>query len=295
MNKYEKAQVAAIEAWKLTELSVVHRTFERITAPFTWAATKVIPAKLVQTAIEGANSAAQGLVDADAILRDGAVDSIEALRAKGLPLADELAGSVHSWALAVGGASGAALGATGVGGIALDVSALLTLSLRTIHKVGLCYGYHPVNEQFVLGVLAAASATTKAEKLSAVDALKAVEVEIIEDVWEEAIVDAAKNRIARGGVFFTARTVGRHFGRNMAQAKAMQFVPMVGAIFGVATNVAFLSDVGWAARRLFQERWLRDNRKPATPKKKPAARKARPKKAASAARRSPKRGPAGTK
>ena len=68
MNKYEKAQVEAIEAWKLTEPSVVHRAFEQVTAPFTWAATKVIPAKLVQTAIEGANSAAQGLVDADALL-----------------------------------------------------------------------------------------------------------------------------------------------------------------------------------------------------------------------------------
>jgi hypothetical protein len=259
MNKYEKAQVKAIENWKHEEPGVIGQAFEFVTAPLTWLVALIVPVPLVKIAIEGTNTVAQGLADSDDILRDGGVSAIDELRTKGLKVSDTLAEDVHNWAIATSGAGGAALGATGVGGVALDVSALITIALRTIHKIGLCYGYDRVDPQFVLGVLAAASANNRDEKMTALDLLRDVEAKVTEEVIEEQVKDAVKTRIAKAGTFFTARGVGKRLGRNLAQRKALQLVPLVGAVLGGATNISFLRDVGWAARHLFQERWLMEN------------------------------------
>lgn len=39
----------------------------------------------------------------------------------------------------------------------------------------------------------------------------------------------------------------------------MQAIPVVGAGVGAAMNAKYINDIAWAARRTFQERWLRDN------------------------------------
>ena len=41
----------------------------------------------------------------------------------------------------------------------------------------------------------------------------------------------------------------------------MQVIPIVGAGVGAAMNGSFIRDIGYAARRQFQERWLVDNGK----------------------------------
>ena len=40
---------------------------------------------------------------------------------------------------------------------------------------------------------------------------------------------------------------------------AKQAIPVVGVGVGAAMNAKYLNDIAWAARRSFQERWLRDN------------------------------------
>ncbi len=259
METYEKAQIRAIEAWKDAEPGVVGQAFEFITMPLTWAVAKIVPAQLVKTAVEGADNIARSLVDNHDIKLEAKVDSINDLRTKSLELSDSLADNVHDWAIGMGGTSGAALGATGFGGLALDVSALITLSLRTIHKIGLCYGYEQLEKPIVLGVLSAACANSREEKTLAVESVLVIEKSIIEEVWEEQVKDTIKASAAKGAVFFTARGLGKQLGVNLAKRKAFQLVPGVGAVMGGATNVWFLTDVGWAARRLFQERWLMEN------------------------------------
>lgn len=259
MEKYESVQIKAIEQWKNEEPGILSQTFEFVTSPLTWAVTQLVPAKLVKAAIEAADQIARSLVDVNDIKHDAGITSINELRSKSLSISDTMAENVHNWAIGMGGTEGAALGATGAGGIVLDVTALITLSLRTIHKLGLCYGYERVEKQFVLGILSAACANSKKEKHEMMESLEAIEKAMIEEVWEEQIKDVIKESAAKGTVFFTAIGLGKQLGKYLARRKALQLVPGVGAVLGGATNIWFLTDVGWAARRLFQEQWLKEN------------------------------------
>jgi len=259
MNTYEQNQIKAIERWKREEPGIVAEAFDFLTAPWTWVLMRLIPVGLLQGALDGANAVARKTADTQDIKRYGRVASIDELRTKSLYLSDQLANRVHSGAVAVGGAGGAALGATGVGGVALDVSSLITLSLRTIHKIGLCYGYTNLNKQLVLGILSIASAANRKEKINSIARMHDIERMIVEEGWEGLAKDALLARVARGGAFFTARDTSKRLGRNLVQRKSLQLVPMVGAVLGLVTNVAFLTDVSWAARHVFQEKWLIDN------------------------------------
>ena len=259
MTPYETKQISAIEAWKREKPGVVGEVFDSVTAPLTWLATQVIPVALLKKTIEGANVVAQYASDAEPIARRGGVASIDALRAKDLRLSDRLAEDTHNLAIALSGSSGAVLGATGVGGIALDIATLITLSLRTIHRIGLCYGYERLNEQLVLGILALSTAGNRDERHASIELLHDIEVIALDEVWEDLAKDALLKSAARSGAFFTARRLSRRVGRNLAQRKAVQLVPVVGAVLSGATNICFVRDVGWAARRVFQERWLIDN------------------------------------
>ena len=57
---------------------------------------------------------------------------------------------------------------------------------------------------------------------------------------------------------------GKVFGCNYgwdAKRAAMKVIPVIGGVVGGAVNGAFIRDIGWAARRAFQERWLKENKK----------------------------------
>ena len=49
------------------------------------------------------------------------------------------------------------------------------------------------------------------------------------------------------------RDVARQLGVNLTKRKAVNAVPVIGAAIGAAINAGFVKDVGWAARRTFQE------------------------------------------
>jgi hypothetical protein len=50
-------------------------------------------------------------------------------------------------------------------------------------------------------------------------------------------------------------------GINITKRKALQAIPVIGAGVGASLNGWYIKEVGWAARRAFQERWFIDNRK----------------------------------
>ncbi|MCX5832758.1 MAG: EcsC family protein [Deltaproteobacteria bacterium] len=45
----------------------------------------------------------------------------------------------------------------------------------------------------------------------------------------------------------------------MTERKVLQAIPAIGAAVGGSANAWFINDVGWAARRAFQARWLIEN------------------------------------
>lgn len=263
MTNYEKEQAKAIREWKDKEPSVVSQATGWVMKPLNKVVELIIPPSIIKGALVSANSTAEWLTDKGDILRDGGVERIEDLRDKDLNLSDKLANEVHNWANATAAIEGAATGATGLLGMAVDIPALITMSLRVIHKIGLCYGYECKSEtdkQLVYGIMSVAGADNTKEKVLALANIQAVKVVIAKTAWRKMAEKAASNKMSKEAVVLAVKNLAKQLGVNLTKRKALQAIPVVGGVVGASMNVAFINDIAWAARRTFQEMWLEGNK-----------------------------------
>lgn len=120
-----------------------------------------------------------------------------------MELCDNLADEVHNWAIGIASAEGGVVGALGIAGMAADFPAIITLALRTIHKIGICYGYEAKTEldnQFVLGILSASGANSVKEKEMALLTLKNIETMLIKQSWKTMAKEAAEQQLNKEGI-----------------------------------------------------------------------------------------------
>lgn len=262
MNKYELSQWIEIQSWEQEKPGVISKVSNTLLHPVTWIAEKVIPQKLIESALISCNAIASTLTDKDDIIRDGEVSTIDELKHKSLELSDKLANSVHNWAITTASAEGAAAGASGVAGIAIDIPATITMAYRVIHKIGLCYGFEcnsEIDKQFVNAVIAASTPNTVKEKSIALVTLKQIEVIIAKNTWKKISEKAITSRLSKEAAIITTKQLAKQVGKNITKKKAMQAIPVISAGIGAALTASFIRDVGWTARRCFQRRWLLEN------------------------------------
>lgn len=264
MNSYEKTQFDQIVEWKNEEPSVVSKVVGFVFKPVTWVVSKVVPQKAIEGALIACNGVAELITDSKDLLRDGDVLEISELQTKELRLSDNLANEVHNWAIGIAGGEGALAGATGIAGLVADVPALITMSFRVIHKIGLCYGFECKSEEdkkFVLAILSTAGANTLTEKATSVALLQKMNVMVAKTTWKTLTEKAMANRYGVEAAVITIKSVAKQLGINITKRKAAQAIPIIGGVVGAAINTAFINDIAWAARRSYQERWLLINNK----------------------------------
>lgn len=224
---------------------------------------KIIPQKAIESALTGCNGLAESFCDVDDIKRDAKVNDIKELKSKSLELSDTLANEVHNWAVGVAGVEGGVAGFLGLPGLIADVPALITMALRVIHKIGICYGYECKTEddkKFVFSIMSAAGANTLEEKSTSILLLRQISVKIANDTWKKMAANAAVRGFGLDAAIIAIRNLARQLGVNITRRKALQAIPLIGLGVGAAMNAQFINDVAWAARRSFQERWLNDNK-----------------------------------
>lgn len=135
---------------------------------------------------------------------------------------------------------------TGIGGIltlAIDVPAILGLSLKTIQELAICYGYDPKIKQeriFTIKCMQFSSADIVGKKaildeLSDYAANDQADVQMISQLqgWRE--------------VFATYRD-------NWGWKKLFQLIPIAGILFGAWINRGTLKDVGESTKMLYRKR-----------------------------------------
>lgn len=135
---------------------------------------------------------------------------------------------------------------TGVGGIftlAIDIPALLAISLKTLQEIAIIHGYDPNEKKervFILKCLQFTSADVVGkqailEELSAYGANKQQTQQVMSQLqgWREV-----------------AYTYRDQFGWK----KLLQMVPVAGIIFGAFTNRSMVNDLSEAATMLYQKR-----------------------------------------
>jgi uncharacterized protein (DUF697 family) len=264
LTKYESDQVAEIQKWKAEVPSVVSKALGVALTPVAWLIDKIIPEAAVRGALDFSSSAAEWLTDTKDIVRDAAVKSVVELKTHDLEKSDILANQVHNWAISIGSAEGGATGAVGLPGIAADIPAIIVLALRTIHKIGACYGFEVKTEhdkEFVYGIMATSGASDMVEKVSALSTLRAIEVAITRETWKAMAQKAATNQMSKEAGVIGIKNLAKQLGVNLTKRKALQAIPAIGALVGASVNGWYIKEVGWAARRAFQERWLLENHK----------------------------------
>jgi hypothetical protein len=261
LTAYETIQASSIEQWKAEAPSVANQAFGVVVQPAAWLIQRVVPEVAVRAAIDSASRLGRSLADTADVLRDAGVPEISALRDGELEVCDRLADAVHNWSIGIAAAEGTATGALGLLSAPLDIPAIITLALRTIHKVGLCYGYESVTEEdetFVRGILAASGANSMEEKLAALAALNALRTVLLQQTWRAMGQKALQDRLGKEAILVLIRNLAKQVGINVTKRRALAAIPAIGALIGGSVNAWYLKEVGWAARRAFQERWLID-------------------------------------
>ena len=244
LTPYEAEQVRRIAAWKSEPPHSLGELWKRVTLPAAHAIQRAIPHRVVRAAITRAYDASELVAGEEDVKRRARISDLTELRQGPLERCDRLAVSIGAAAEGLAAIEGAATGAGGLFTTFLDVPLLFVLGVRTIRKIGHCYGYplaHHQDRHFVLGVMTVAMAASLDIRRERIHRLRELEEMLIEETQEDVLTEEALS------VLFQLEVFGD--------------IPGVGAISGGALNWHYMRRVEEAARMLFQERWLRDKGK----------------------------------
>jgi hypothetical protein len=244
MTAYEAEQVQEIALWKSEPPNALSELWKMIVVPAAKVIARAVPDPLIRLSIEMAYDAGARLAGQEDILRKAGVRELSELRHKSLEECDRLAARVGTAAESLAALEGVATGIGGMLTTALDVPLLFALALRTIIKIGHCYGY-PLEARkdrpFVLGVLNVAtsgSLETRRERLGQ-----------LRDLSDYLLAETQVNMVKEEALSF------------IFQLEIFEDVPGIGAVTGGLLNLTFMQRVEVTARRVFQERWLLENGK----------------------------------
>jgi hypothetical protein len=260
MTPYEQKALKQLRAWQLEPPGWGSRLLAKPGSKVAEVVQVLVPTTALRAALTGADRLGRKLSDERSLLRRAGAANLPALRAQPLEALDKLSRSVSRRALALGGATGAVFGVAGAAGLVADVPTLLTLAMRTIHRIGLCYGEKPAADDersLALGIFALVSANSADEKRFALEALRAGAGQF-EAAWRDGVERVTERELAKEATVYSLQNLARAIGLNLGKRKAAGTIPVVGAAVGAAVNAWYLGDVAQAARFTFQERWLRE-------------------------------------
>lgn len=260
LTEYESRQLKLIRDWQSESPGWGTRLLAKPGSKVASAVQALVPEDALRAALDGVNRVAEKLSDERPILKRAGVASLDELRRRGLKECDDLMRTEQRRAMAMGGVGGAAFGIAGAAGMVADVPALIALALRTIHRVGLCYGEdlrQPGYRKLAIGVFALASANSLEEKQAAVTALRDFNAAALdESAWRDGVERAAEREFAKEAAVFSLNNLASKLGVNLGKRKAAGVLPVLGALVGGSVNAWYLYDVAQVSRYVFQERWL---------------------------------------
>lgn len=260
LTPYEQKVLRDLRAWQAETPGWGTRLLAKPGGTVAKAVEVLVPTGALRAALAGADRLGRRLSDERSILQRAGVTSLAELRQQPLEACDALSRSVTRRALALGGATGALFGIAGAAGLVADVPTLLTLAMRTIHRIGYCYGEQldPDHErQLAIGIFALVSANSADEKRTALGALRGGGA-LLDAAWRDGVERVAERELAKDATVLSLQTLARSMGINLGKRKVAGTVPVLGAAVGGAVNAWYLSDVARTARHVFQERWLRE-------------------------------------
>jgi hypothetical protein len=182
-----------------------------------------------------------------------------------LQAADERARGSWNWHIGLGIAEGGAAGGFGLPGIAADIPALFGILIREIQEIGTCYGYDmskPEEWDYILHVLRTGATTNMKEKIAFVVSLKEFEQILIRVTWTHMSESFAAKQISKESLLAAIRQFAKSLGIQITKRKALQMIPVIGALVGASFNGMLTNDIGKAAYMNYRRRWIADHSEP---------------------------------
>ena len=266
-SNYLTSSRQEIQNWELRGPGWLSQVSDFVLWPAQKAAETLIPkgvadkvGQAIEMCLNGAMSASVRTIDFAAIQKTvGAGLSKSASLSDRLSAADKEARSVWNWNLSYAAGEGAATGAAGLVGLAADIPALFTVTLRMIMQIGACYGYDAKlaeEREYVLQILRTASAGELKTKLEALIFLKEVEQILLSLSWRRMGADLAAKQLSKLSMLAATRQLAKTLGMDLTKRKALQMVPLIGALVGASFNATFANEVGQAAYMSYRRRWI---------------------------------------
>jgi hypothetical protein len=246
LDEYEAAQADEIAAWKAERPSLLMAAFRGISRPISRLASKVVSESTVRTLVERAEHLSEKFGGQEEIARRAGVRDIRDLRIRTLRECDGLAATVSAPAERQAMIEGAVAGLGGVITETVNVPVLLAATLRSIARIGHCYGYPldtEIDRVFVLGILELSTADDPARRLELFRQLRDL--------------TAGTPKAGTNGKPLSLDGVSS----AMFEDLAFGAVPILGDVTSILMDYDFVRRVDITARRVFQERWLVDRGK----------------------------------
>ena len=250
MTEYEQAQIEAIAAWKAETPGLAKRMIRTIASPLGNLVNKMMPKAAISAAMDSVNKMAGQLAQDDNIFKDSllksqSIASLEDIAAQPLEFADALADRIINDAGHIAIGMGAVTGTGGLMAATAGIPVMVAGALRVIYRVCQAYGYtidQPRDRVLMLHILALSTATDANERAQA---MANYQRQIETSFLHAAVEESAQNALQRA----------------LLGAELGTLVPGFSIAFSAYLNRAFVNGAGLAAKRVFQESWLRDRGK----------------------------------
>jgi hypothetical protein len=252
LTEYEAEVVARIAEWKGRRRGGLSRVYDAITKPFVQLTMRCIPTDMAKKLVERVYRTAEWRAERDSVLRACGVRRITELRDGPLERCDEIVRKTEAINHGYVSAESVIAGEGGLATELLDIPIEVMNALRSIRRIAACYGY-PLDRThsqtlvlLILGLSVIEDADERREAERRIwmivdginpdeghaDAIREIEDEMIEEI-----------------------------GATVLENKLEESIPIVGALVGVILDNVFIHNVEITAKRIFQERWLRDKGK----------------------------------
>ncbi len=261
-TEYLETAKREVRQWESQRPGFLLHLGDFLLVPAEKAVRAIVPAAVqdavalrIQGVLSGVSSTTRLLVDEDKVHRE--VELACSQWGDELRAADTVAKQCWNRNVALAIAQGGSTGALGLAGLAADVPALLTISLRLIRRIGACYGYgyaSDVEQEYVMHVLRVGSTSSLKAKMEFLGGLKQVEQILLSVSWRKMNESLARREISRISLLAALRHFAEKLGVQLTKRKALQSVPVIGAMIGASFNGLFVNDVGRSAYMLYRRR-----------------------------------------
>jgi hypothetical protein len=259
-KRYEARQVKRIGTWQRRRPGLIARTVELVVSPIVYLFRRIIPHHTVENLLHGNLAVARRWAREGRTLRALGVAHHSELADRELLHSDRTVRRIHRRAVWMAAGVGFVAGIFGIFALPVGMAAMLNLSLRTIHRIGLCYGYPAESDAerlFVIYTLSLAGNPTPEHKAASLQAMRKLQAAITAKPADPDLPHGPiDDTIRHTALDIAHHDFSREITRQLVEVRILTSIPGIGGIVGLIVDTRYMSSVGRAARHAYQMRWL---------------------------------------